>query len=190
MIPIFKNFLFATAPLVLAVGLLLPVHAAARPSSQPEKNEWLEVKIYRLAVDPLGSQPVVLLSDPLEERVMPIWIGPFEANALNGEMTGIHHPRPQTHDLMQAIMQEAKIRILRIAITHMQGSIYYASIVIEGKDSVLEVDSRPSDALVMALKFKAPIFISKSLFVEKAFPLGEKEEEEKILGPEAQGQRI
>lgn len=190
MLPMIKSLLNAGAPFVLAAGLLLPFHAAASASTQAAEEQWLEVKIYRLAVDPLGGQPVVLLSDPQEERMMPIWIGPFEANALKSEMTGIQHPRPQTHDLMHAILREAKIRILRIAITHMQGSIYYASLVIEGKESLLEIDSRPSDALIMALKFKAPIFISKSLFMEKGFPLGEKEEDKEIPWPEAPGERI
>jgi uncharacterized protein len=182
-------FTVAAALFLLTAGLVMPGPAAADASSQSEENQWLEVNIYRLAMDPLSNQPVVLLSDPLEERVMPIWIGPFEANALNSEMTGIPNLRPQTHDLLETIMNKAGLKLLRTAITHLQGNIYYASIRIESGDTVMEVDSRPSDALVMALKFKAPIFISRSLFMDKAHPL-RKEEKEEDLWYEAPGEPI
>ena len=185
-----KNVLFSAALCVLAAGLLIQAQGAARFLSQSAESKWREVKIYRLAVDPMTSQPVVLLSDPLEERAMPIWIGPFEANALNSEMEGIPSIRPQTHDLLQSIMQKAELKLLRIVITHLQGNIYFASIWVESGDSAIEVDSRPSDALVMALKFKAPIFISESLFMEKAFPLSKEEEKEKELWYEVPGQPI
>lgn len=186
-----KKSLHAAALFVVAAGLSMPDQATASFSSQSAENKWLEVKIYKLAVDPRVSQPVVLLSDPLEERVMPIWIGALEANALNSEMAGAPKLRPQTHDLLETIMQKAELKLLRIAITHLQGNIYYASIRIESGGTVMEVDSRPSDALVMALKYKAPIFISRSLFMEKAHPLAkDKEEEEEDLWYEAPGQPI
>jgi len=184
-----RNLFIAAAPFVLAAGLSAQGQAVASASSQSEESPWLEVNIYRLAIDPLSNQPVVLLSDPPEERVMPIWIGPFEANALNSEMAGIPNIRPQTHDLLESVMRKAAMKVLRIAITHLQGNIYYASVRIESGDTVMEVDSRPSDALVMALKFKAPIFISRSLFMEKAHPL-RKEEEEEDLWYEAPGEPI
>ena len=185
-----KKVLFSAALCVLAAGPFPPGQALARPSSPSEENKRLEVKIYRLAMDPLSNQPVVLLSDPLEQRAMPIWIGPFEANALNSERLGIPSLRPQTHDLLETVIRKAGLKLLQIAITHLQGNIYYASIRIESGDSIMEVDSRPSDALVMAVKFKAPIFISESLFMEKAFPLGREEEKEKELWYEVPGEPI
>ena len=89
-------------------------------------------------------------------------------------------------------MQKANLKVLRIEITHIQGNIYYASMWVESGHSIMEIDSRPSDALVMALKFKAPMFISKSLFRDKALPLGkeDEEEEEEELWYEVPGQPI
>lgn len=187
-----KSLFIAAAPFVLAAGLSAQGQAVASSSSQSEENKWLEVKIYRLALDPRGNQPVVLLSDPLEEKVMPIWIGEFEANALNSERLGLPSIRPQTHDLLETVMQKANLKVLRIEITHIQGNIYYASMWVESGHSIMEIDSRPSDALVMALKFKAPMFISKSLFLDKALPLGkeDEEEEEEELWYEVPGQPI
>lgn len=183
--------LFVTVALFgLAVGFLLHGRAAASPSSQSEGKDWLEVKIYRLAVDPRSNQPVVLLSDPSEARAMPIWIGPFEANALNSEMEGVSNIRPQTHDLLEAIMQKAMLKVQRIVITRLDGNVYYASIWIASGDLTMEVDSRPSDALVMALKFKTPIFISRDLFTEKSLPLGEEEGGENDLWHETPGEHI
>jgi uncharacterized protein len=185
-----KNLLLVMALFVAASCFPLPGRAAASLSSQSAENTWLEVKIYKLVVDPTSNQPVVLLSDPPEERVMPIWIGAFEANAINSEMEGIPNLRPQTHDLLETIMQKAMLKVLRIVITHLQGNIYYASIWIESNDSIMEVDSRPSDALVMALKFKTPIFISRDLFMDKALPLDREEEGENDSWHEAPGQHI
>lgn len=185
-----KNLFVSAVLFGLAVGFLPHGRVAASPSSQPGGENWLEVKVYRLAVDPRSNQPVVLLSDPPEARAMPIWIGPFEANALNSEMVGTPNIRPQTHDLLETIMQKAMLKVQRIVITHLEGNIYYASIWIESGDSIMEVDSRPSDALVMALKFKTPIFISSDLFTDKALPLDKEEEEGSDLWHEAPGEHI
>jgi uncharacterized protein len=171
-------FIVAAALFVLAAGFSLQGRAVTSASSHSEDNTRLEVKIYRLVTDPRSNQFVVLLSDPIEERVMPIWIGPFEANALTSEMADTPSIRPQTHDLLESVMRKAMLKVLQITVTHMQGNIYFASIRIESGDSILDVDSRPSDALVMALKFKAPIFVSESLFKDKSFALGQEEQEE------------
>lgn len=75
-------------------------------------------------------------------------------------------------------MEKAKLKVLRVEITHIQANTYYASMWIESGDSVMEVDSRPSDALIMALKFEAPMFITESLFMDKSLPLAKEDEEE------------
>lgn len=187
---LFKRVLFSSALCVLAIGLSVSVRAVVNPSIRAVESERVEVKIYRLAKDPRGNQPVVLLSDPLEQRAMPIWIGMFEADALNSEMSGVPNLRPQTHDLLETVMRKAGLKILRIAITHIEGNIYYASISMEGGGSVMDVDARPSDALVMALKFNAPIFVSGSLFTDKSFALDREEAEDEDLWHQAPGQPI
>jgi bifunctional DNase/RNase len=147
-----------------------------------EQKELLQVKIYKLITDPTSLQPVVFLADPLEERGLPIWIGQCEANAIYAELQGIKYPRPLTHDLLERIIQKTNWKIQRIVVTHSKEGTYYATMVMERGNSLVEIDARPSDSLVMALKFKAPIFVSKSLFGEMAVPLGEKRGTEELYG--------
>jgi bifunctional DNase/RNase len=159
--------------LCLAASLWLPGQTAAKGITRLalEQKELLQVKVYRLLMDPTTRQPVVFLADSLEERGLPIWIGHCEANAISDELQAIRHPRPLTHDLLE-----------RIVVTHSQEGTYYATMMIERAGSLVEVDARPSDSIVMALKFKAPIFVSKSLFSEMAVPLVEKKGVEELYG--------
>jgi len=147
-----------------------------------EQKELLEVKVHQLLKDPTSKQPVVFLVDPLEERALLIWISFFEADAIHSEMQGIKRRRPLTHDLLEKIIQKMNGKIHRIVITHIEEGIFYATIVLEKGGSFLEIDARPSDSIVMALKFKAPIFVSKDLFKEMAIPLGGQEEIDKQYG--------
>jgi bifunctional DNase/RNase len=147
-----------------------------------KQKEVLEVKVYRLIIDPTSKQPVVFLADSLEERALLIWIGPFEANAIYSELEGIKNRRPSTHDLLERIIQKANEKIRKIVITHQQDGIYYATISLEKAGSLVEIDARPSDSIVMALKFKAPIFVSKTLFKDMSIPLGDQKEIEEQYG--------
>ena len=134
-------------------------------------DETVPVKVYRLILDPRSMQPVVLLSDLQEEKAMMIWIGPCEANAMQAELEKTKPPRPQTHDLAETIMRKAEWKIHKIVITHSKDGIYYASLFLEKEKNILEIDARPSDSIVMALKFKTPIFVAKNLFLEMAVSL-------------------
>lgn len=145
-------------------------------------KELIPVKIYRLMRDPTNLQPVVLLADIQEEKSLLIWIGPFEAEALNDEMQGLQHPRPFTHDLLETMIQKLNARVQRIVLTQVQESAYCASIILEKDGSSIEVDARPSDSLILALKSKAPIFISRKIFLERAVSIVEQKEVEKKYG--------
>lgn len=147
-----------------------------------EEKDLLQVKVHKLTVDPTTMQPVVFLADSLEERALPIWIGPCEANAINMEIQGIKPPRPLTHDLMVRMMQKANTKVQRIIITHSKEGTYYATLVMDRGGSLEEIDARPSDSIVIALKFKSPIFVSKSLFREMAVSLEEQEAIEERYG--------
>jgi bifunctional DNase/RNase len=140
-----------------------------------EEKDLLQVKVHKLIVDPTSMQPVVFLADSREERALPIWIGPCEANALNMEIQGTKASRPLTHDLMVRMMQKVNARVQRIIITHSKEGTYYATLVMDRGGSSEEIDARPSDSIVIALKFKAPIFVSKNLFREMAVSLEERE---------------
>ncbi len=156
--------------------------AKKSPPMDREPKELLQVKVLRLVIDPGTGQPVVFLADPREERVLPIWIGPFEANAIQAVLQGSKSFRPLTHDLLEAVIRKSNGKVQRIIITHSQDGIYYATMVIEKQGSTLRMDARPSDSIVMALKFKAPIYVSNNLFREMSLPLGEGQEIEEHYG--------
>jgi bifunctional DNase/RNase len=131
----------------------------------------IEVKVYRLILDPTSNQPLVILADRQEESGIPIVIGFFEANAIGAEIEGITHKRPLTHDLLSSILSKAKLRIDRIVVTHLTEGTYYATILLEMEKTLVKIDARPSDSIVLALKHGAPIFVSKALFEERAVAL-------------------
>ncbi len=151
------------------------------PTAAPGKD-LIQVKIQKLGLDPNSGQPVVFLADADEERVLPIWIGPCEANALNTELEGTKPPRPLTHDLTERIIQALKGKIQRVIITRVKDGIYYATLVIDKEGSLLEVDARPSDSIVLARKSKAAIFVAKDLFREMSVPLQERKRAEETYG--------
>ena len=138
------------------------------------EEELVRVSIQKLIVDPITQNPVVTLSGPDKKRALFIWIGPSEARAIYGELQGIKHFRPLTHDLLASIIKEVKGDVHRIIITHAEENVFYATIMIEKDGRLVEIDARPSDSLVMALKFKAPVFVAKTLFERMSLPLEEK----------------
>jgi bifunctional DNase/RNase len=146
------------------------------------KEELVRVSIQKLIVDPATQNPVVTLSDPDKKRALFIWIGPSEARAIYSELQGIRHFRPLTHDLLAGVINEFKGEVQRIVITHAKENVFYATIMIEKDGSLVEIDARPSDSLVMALKFDAPVFVNKTLFDRMSLPLEEKAEIEDEYG--------
>jgi bifunctional DNase/RNase len=156
------------------------VKQAAQPV--PEKKELIRVTVYQLVVDPSTRQPVVTLADPGEKRALFIWIGILEARAIYSELEGVENPRPLTHDLLEKIIQKTEGAIHHIVITHSQDNIYYATIVLQKGENLVEIDARPSDSLVMALKFNAPIYVSRALFEKMSLPLKSQTEMEESYG--------
>ncbi len=146
------------------------------------EKDWQEVKVFQLIVDPISQQPVVLLTDQNQERALLIWIGPFEANAIQSELQGIKHHRPLTHDLLEKVIQKISGQVWRVIITHSKDGIYFATLIIKKNDATWEFDARPSDSIVLALKFKAPILVARKLFQEMAISLKEVKGVEEIYG--------
>ena len=145
-------------------------------------EDLLQVSIQKLIVDPATQNPVVTLSGPDKERALFIWIGPSEARAIYAELQGIKHFRPLTHDLLAGVIKELNGEVHRIVITHTKENVYYATIMIKKDGSFVEIDARPSDSLIMALKFEAPVFVSKTLFDKMSLTLKEKAEIEDEYG--------
>jgi bifunctional DNase/RNase len=147
-----------------------------------EHDEFIRIKIYQLVVDPTNQQPVISLSDPEEKRILLIWIGLAEATAIYSELQGIAHKRPLTHDLLAGVIDKFNGRIDRIVITRTEESVFYAVIVLRNFETVVEIDARPSDSIVMALKFNAPIFVSRALFKKMSIPIEQNQEIEEVYG--------
>ena len=123
----------------------------------------IEMSIKGLMVDPITNAPIILLRDEGGGRVLPIWVGVFEANAIALQVENITPPRPMTHDLLRQIITDLKGEVERISITDLKDSTFYALIHLRVGGELVLVDSRPSDAIALALRVKAPIFVEEAV---------------------------
>jgi bifunctional DNase/RNase len=162
-----------TAVLLWLVGAIA---AQALGSDQKQPPDVVAVKVLRLVMDPQSSQPVVALADLREERALLIWIDFSEAQAMEAEIEGIKHPRPLTHDLLERIIQATHSRVDHIVITELRENVFYAILALHHEGALVEIDARPSDSIIMALKFKAPIYVAKRLFEDMSVSLGEQQQ--------------
>ena len=128
---------------------------------------FVEVEVKGLSLDPVTQNPVVLLSDKEGKRALPIWIGILEASAIEKEPKNIPSNRPMTHDLLYSILGRVKARVEEIRIVELKENTYYATLFLRVNKEVIEMDARPSDAIVLALKSKAPILILARILEEQ-----------------------
>ncbi|MCS7202193.1 MAG: bifunctional nuclease family protein [Dictyoglomus sp.] len=127
----------------------------------------LEAYILSLNLDPQTNQFVVVLKEKKEgKKLLPIWIGPFEANAIAIALEKVSTPRPLTHDLIKNILDNLKIKVQKILIHSLKEGTFYATIFLEDGDKVIEIDSRPSDAMALALRTQSPIYVESQVFDE------------------------
>lgn len=126
----------------------------------------LEMKVKGLAIDPSTNMPIVILKDLEEERALPIWVGIFEANAIALEMESVPTPRPMTHDLIKNILEETEATVLRIVVNDLKDNTFYAEIYLSLNGNEVAIDSRPSDAIALALRVDAPIYVAKKVLEE------------------------
>lgn len=130
----------------------------------------IEMKIKGLVVDPISKMPIVVLEDLKSDRMLPIWIGVFEANAIALRIENISTPRPMTHDLLKNVFDELGITVEKIVVNDVRDNTFYALIHCRYKDQTITIDSRPSDAIALVLRTEAPIFVDERV-VEKAHNL-------------------
>jgi len=135
----------------------------------------IEMTVKGLMIDPITNMPIIVLRDGDGQRVLPIWVGVFEANAIALEMEKIATPRPMTHDLLKNLLEELDATVDRVVISELKENTFFARIHLIRGDRRWSVDSRPSDAIALALRARAEIFVeeevlekSKSLRVEGA----------------------
>lgn len=120
----------------------------------------IAMTIKGLMLDPVSNSPIVVLKDDADETFLPIWVGIFEANAIALQLESVETPRPMTHDLLRNILGEIEANVSRIVINDLQESTFYARIHMNVGGRDLEIDSRPSDAIALALRVQAPIYVA------------------------------
>ena len=127
-----------------------------------------EMVVYGVSFDMVGKQPIVLLKTAEGNKFLPIWIGHPEAAAILMKLQGANTPRPMTHDLLTEILGQLNARVVQIAVTELRENTFYALITLTINGSELEIDSRPSDAIALAVRAGAPIFAADSVIEESA----------------------
>jgi bifunctional DNase/RNase len=167
---------------LICLSPALRVHGAQEPTT-------FESRIKTLLIDPSTQTPVVVLETIADKRPLPIWIDVPEARAIALELEHVSLPRPLTHDLIRNILQSVGATVQRVTITELRNNTYFAILALLVRDKVVQVDSRPSDAIAVALRMKAPIFVSAQV-LSKSKPLpaqaGRAEQTQRKLGMQAQ----
>ncbi len=141
-----------------------------------------EMVIYGVSFDLVGKQPIVLLKTADGNKFLPIWIGHPEAAAILMKLQGATTPRPMTHDLVTDMLAHLDAKVIRICVTDLRDNTFYASITLQQNGSEIEIDSRPSDAIALAVRAEAPIFADDRVIEESAIEFeGEEVNEEEIV---------
>jgi len=152
----------------------------------------IELAVDSVQVSLISNQRVILLKELDAERYLPIWIGPFEADAIAMELGGTRIARPLTHDLLRNVIHELGGQVSYVLINDLRDNTFYARIVLEANGEIMDVDSRPSDAIALAVRTKSPVFVSEEVMeqasvtespdVGKGAGEGESREEDEDLG--------
>ena len=127
----------------------------------------VEMRIKGLMLDPVTNMPIIILSDVEGQRILPIWVGFFEANAIALQMENVATPRPMTHDLLKNVISGLNATVKKILVNNLSDNTFYAMIYLEMNGETLAIDSRPSDAIALALRMKSPIFVDEEV-IQKA----------------------
>ena len=119
----------------------------------------VEMKIRGLMMDPVTNMPIVILKDVTGDSVLPIWVGVYEANAIALEIEKVATPRPMTHDLIKNLLMGLNTAVQKVVVSELKEETYYALIWLEQNGQIISIDSRPSDALALALRLDCPIYV-------------------------------
>ncbi len=146
-----------------------------------------EMQVIGITIDPVTQSPIVILRDKENLNTLPIWIGTLEANAIAVGLEHLQLPRPMTHDLIKSLLDQTGVRLLRVEVTDIRENTYYATLHMEGGGKSIVIDSRPSDAIAIAIRMEVPIMVRDAV-LEKALRIesgttagGEKDKWEELL---------
>ncbi|MEJ2282360.1 MAG: bifunctional nuclease family protein [Desulfobacterales bacterium] len=134
-----------------------------------------KVSIAGLTMDPASNTPIIILKSEEDEQAVPIWIGLLEATSIASALQNIKYDRPMTHDLLKNFADTLEISIVKVEVCDLKDNTFYARIYFVSKDQSFDIDARPSDAIALALRFKAPIFVEDSVMQKSKITDGEAE---------------
>ena len=138
----------------------------------------IRMTVRGIALDPITNMPIIILKDVEEKRALPIWVGIFEANAIALELEKIATPRPMTHDLIKNILDGLGATVQQIVINDLKDNTFFAVIEVNYNGNMVSIDSRPSDAIALALRVNAPIFVTEKVVSKaKSMDIAEEKEE-------------
>jgi uncharacterized protein len=139
----------------------------------------IEVKIRALMMDPNSGTPIIILKDVQSDTMLPIWVGAYEANAIALEIEKISPPRPMTHDLLRNLIKQLGVEVERVVVTRLQDNTFYAEIEMrDSEGGQMKLDSRPSDAIALALRIDCPIYVNTEVIKASKSSLPTEEGEE------------
>jgi uncharacterized protein len=139
-----------------------------RIPSEARMPDMIEMVVDSVRVSLTNQQRIIVLKEKTDGRFLPIWIGPYEAEAITLALQELEVARPQTHDLIRNILAGLKARLLRVEVTALREDVYYGNLVLEIGEEVVMVDSRPSDALALAVRYHVPILVASDVLVQAA----------------------
>ena len=153
--------------LLIALGLF----AVSKETTPP----FIEMEVKGVRADGFGQNPVVILADKEGKKALPIWIGLLEATAIERELKNVPTSRPMTHDLLHSILEQVHAKVKEVKIVELKDHTYYAKLFLTLNKESIEVDARPSDAIILALKSKAPVLVSAKIIDDQGLPLAREE---------------
>jgi bifunctional DNase/RNase len=123
----------------------------------------IQMTIKGLMIDPITNMPIIVLRDEEGQRILPIWVGVFEANAIALQIENVQTPRPMTHDLLRNVISDLRASVDRIVVCDLKENTFYATIELSAPSGALAIDARPSDAIALALRTSSPIFVEEGV---------------------------
>ncbi len=126
-------------------------------------TDLLEMRVAVVTHDPNTNRPVLILKNEEAGKILPIWIGPYEAYAIMSAIEGVEPTRPMTHDLIKVLLDSLDARVERVVVNDLSDNTFYARVVVETREGTIEIDSRPSDAIAVALRTASPIYVAREV---------------------------
>lgn len=157
--------------LMLGLAVLLVASLGLVTLSKEKAPHFVEMEVKGVRLDPVSQSPVVILSDKDGKKALPIWIGLLEANAIDKELKQVSSHRPLTHDLLHSILTQTQVKVKEVKIVDLKEQTYYAILYLILNKGLIEVDARPSDAIILALKSKVPILVSAKVLDQQGVAL-------------------